>query len=272
MSLTNQIVRSLPYPVLEEGNLSFPDAKYEVSINSQGDTSVCIDHKIENARFIQKLLNDGKAKYACMVSLPIVGYRKLHISESPKQKVEWDADLVATFPMLKPLIICVKGFNYVPNKHDDIATEWQGVDISFPPGARLALKRFFGHNGAITSLLNICSDSELPDGCFEVHACTEGGFYFQVKVAGNLHRFLDSGSNNHRNSIVTNIISRCFEILTKDYSKSDENDGGWEQYPNLKALADDLRGKGLAVWDEETFLADKVATQYLPHIISSLED
>ena len=48
MPQDGEIVRCLPYPVLEDGNLSYPRGDYEVDAKPQdGGTSVIIHHMIQ---------------------------------------------------------------------------------------------------------------------------------------------------------------------------------------------------------------------------------
>ena len=264
----SRIVRSFPYPVLEDGNLSFAKGSYNVDIKSTSDTSIVLEHQLKNASLIEKLISQKKAEYGCLVAIPQAGYRKLHLSSVSSQTIEWDSDFVATPPIFKPIIVCAKAHQCKLDKKDGIAEEWEGIPISIPKGARLALKRFFRQDGNIIGLLSICPNPSFREGSFEIKARDDEGFFFKVEMATDLSNFVQNPGeySGQRKSIFTHIISRCFEILEKDYGRDDENgEGKWEQFGNLKALADDLKSKGLPIWDEDGFFADKVATQYEPH-------
>ena len=46
-----EVSRSIPYPVLEDGNLSYPDGQYQVSIVPDGNVSVIVDHQLAGSPF-----------------------------------------------------------------------------------------------------------------------------------------------------------------------------------------------------------------------------
>ena len=276
MADPNNILRSLPYPALEDGNLSFPKGEYRVPIEPQSDNRIVVEHRLEGAPLLQKLIDEEKAKYGCFVSVPLANYRKLHLSSDAKQEIEWDLDIAAEPPRIKPVIICTAEYTCKLNEETDgVSKEWQDISITIPRGARLASKRFYRPDENIFSLLKLEKESSFSRGCFEVGACGEAGFYFSVKVASDLFNFLQNPAEHlkHRKSIITHMISRCFEILAKDYGRDDESDEGkWEQYSNLRALAGALKDKKLPLWDEPDFSADRVATQYEPHLLPSLDE
>ena len=84
------IVRSLPYPVLER-NLSYPRGEYRVEPSPRRDGhSAELRHVVVNAPFVEAMLREGRAVYACLVSVPRTGYRKLEQSSRAVQVVRWD--------------------------------------------------------------------------------------------------------------------------------------------------------------------------------------
>ncbi len=271
MAQAGEVLRALPYPVLEDGNLSYPDGGYTAEVIPQtDDTGVTICHKISQVPFLDRVIRQGQAKYGCLVAVPLTGYRKLDLSADALQDIKWDMAVVGEPPMLRPLIVSVAEFRVRLGSDDGVAGAWQGPEITFPKGARLALRGYSRTSSSAHELLVINQDQKMPAGSFEVSQCEEEGFYFRVSVASDLYPFLQNagGHENHRRSILTHIVSRCFEILKQDYrSQSEEEDerAEWEQFSNLKALADELRRHNLPVWDDEDFSADKVATQLYPH-------
>ena len=266
-----EIVRCLPYPVLEDGNLSYPKGGYEVDAKPQDDgTSVIIHHTIQGAPFLDRILQQGRGKYGCLVSVPLTGYRKLHLSDGAYQQVSWDIRVVGEPPMLRPLILSVSEISCRLEPEDGVAEAWQGQNITFPRGARLALSRYLRPSSSLHELLDVRKAEDLPAGSFKVEACSGDGFYFQVLVAPDLFPFLqNAGENkNHRDSLLTHVTSRCFEILKgypREQGEDEEGSAWWEKYPNLSALAEELERKKLPVWDDDGFLADEVATKLYPH-------
>ncbi len=143
MAQIGEIVRSLPYPTIEDGNLSYSKGEYLVEITPQIDGgSVILNHTIKGAAFIERLIIEGKAKYGCLVSVPLTGYRKLHLSDNARQRVEWDMGVVGEPPMLRPVIVSVTAISCKLGQDDGVAEAWQGREVAIPKGARLALKSY----------------------------------------------------------------------------------------------------------------------------------
>ncbi len=271
MARVGDSVRLLPYPALEDGNLSYPYGEYLVETTPQTDgVSVFLDHTVKGAAFLERVLVEGKAKYGCLVSVPLTGYRRLHLSDNSHQRVEWDKGVVGEPPMLRPVIISVAEITCELGPKDEVAIAWQGRAIDIPRGARLAVKPYLRPTSSLHHLLHVVKDSELPNGCFEVKPCEDEGFYFKVNVAPNLFPFLQNsrGREDHRKSVLTHVASRCLEILTRDYKEQNEEGGEgskWGSFRNLVALAEELEKSGLSIWDEDDFAADRIATQLYPH-------
>ena len=278
MALVGSLVRSLPYPIIEEGNLSYPNGEYQVETTpQQGGVSVLVNHTIKGAAFLERLLFEGKAKYGCLVSVPLTGYRRLNLSEDANQRVEWDMGVVGEPPMLRPVVVSVTEISCILRPEDEIAEAWQGREIVIPRGARLALKSYLRPTSSLHHLLHVVNDSDLPNGSFEVKPCDQEGFYFKVHAAADLFPFLQNAGAHvdHRGSVLTHVVSRCLEILAQDYSDQDEagEDGmKWESFRNLQALANELEKRELPIWYEDGFAADKVATRLYPHCPPKSED
>lgn len=63
------VVRSLPYPVLEPGNLSYPRGEYRVEPSPRQDGhSAELRHVVVNAPFVEAMLREGRAVYMLVVS------------------------------------------------------------------------------------------------------------------------------------------------------------------------------------------------------------
>ena len=270
------VTRSIPYPVLEDGNLSYPKGEYHVSIVPQGDASVVVDHQLQGVPFIDRLLREGRCNYGCLVSVPLTGYRKIELSNDARQIVEWHINVIGEPPMLRPLIVTVDEFKCTLDSNDGVNEAWQGQSITFPKGARIALRGYLKAFSSLNQLLEVVKDVNLPLGSFEVQPCTEEGFYFKVKVATDLFGFIQDhgGHQLHRGSILTHVASRCFEILKQNYGQSqvvNDDEEDWRQFRNLLALSEFLEQKDLKIWDEDEFSPEKVATCLYPHKLPDFE-
>ena len=79
------------HPMLESGNLSFPKGRYLMDFRPGEDrSSYVIEHRIEGAALIERLLESGRAQYACIVSSPISSYRRTHLSSEAQHEVGWE--------------------------------------------------------------------------------------------------------------------------------------------------------------------------------------
>ena len=270
MNRSSEAVRFLPYPILEAGSLSYDRGEYRVTaVAGKDGTSVTLRHEIQGAPLVDSLLREGKARYACLVSVPATGFRKLELCDVSEQRVEWHLEVVGEPPMLRPLIVAVESVSCSLTKEHGVARAWQGVQLTIPVGARLALHEYLRTSSSIHNLVVLRHDPKMNDGTLKVQECTEDGFYFLVTTATDVFRFLQnpSGFPNHRLSILTHIVSRCFEILKRCYGipEDTESDAGWRDFRSLRALAAELKAKDLPCWEDDEFDPFKVSTQLYPH-------
>lgn len=123
MSRANSIVKALPYPAIEDGNFSFPNGVYEIKPKASGnsETKATLCHELKGASFVEKLIQNGEAKFACLVSVPKTGFRKLCIANSNEQEIIWDLNVVGEPPILGPVIVYVgDGMRHKLTKQDGV--------------------------------------------------------------------------------------------------------------------------------------------------------
>lgn len=260
-------VRSNKHPILESGNLSFPNGKYTLEFEPQPDrTSFFITHKIEGAPLINRLLDKKFAKYGCIVSSPASGYRKTLLSTSSRQEIRWDVSDLGEPPLFTPIIVCSKkkvNLSLSIECHG-IHEIWNKEVISLEKGARLAVGQVFQLQSTILNMLTIHDDKDLEKGQMSVQSQTEP-FRFSVHVSTEVFNYLSHYRTELRNSIMTHIVTACLAHLQRDYSKGeDDPEDGWQRYRNLSALADYLRAKGHCHWSDDEFQPEAVATSLYP--------
>ena len=276
MTVYSNMVRAFPFPVLEDGNLSFPEGEYapEITID-ENDCAAEIHHKIMAAPLIEHLINNKKAACCCTVSIPKTGYRELFQGDSFSQNITWGRDWVGEPPTLRPLIVCTGKIVHKLQEEDGVHDMWVGETIYFQKGAKIAVGSDFRPTSSIQSLLKIENDDSLKPGQMQINPTTDNGFYFIVKVASDLYKFLRSpgGSdhNKHSRSILIHAVSSCFSILANEYSNANSEEG-WQSYSNLRALAGDMENKQIVVWYEDDFKPEKAATALYPHLIPVSEE
>ena len=274
MQNLSEIVRSFPYPVLEEGNLSFPEGEYFPLIKLENDCTATISHKVENAPLINSFLGKGTAAYCCAVSIPKTGYRKLFNSNDPNQKIEWESEWVGEPPVLRPCIVCVEEIIQKLNEADGVHNMWIDKETTFQKGAKLAIGPDYRPKSSMESLLSFSNDEELEPGKMRIETCSDQGFYFNVKVASDLYYFLNNPGGDERNkhcrSIKIHAASSCFSRLAREYNperKDEDSDETWRSYSNLLALAGEMEKNKLPLWDEPGFRPEEAATALYPHLI-----
>ena len=260
-------VRAHDHPMLETGNLSFPEGRYVLDFKAGDDrSSYTISHRISGAPLITRLLDSQQARYACIVSSPISSYRATHVSDDAQHEVRWDADELGEPPMFTPVIVCSEALEITLDaRRDGVHRIWDNQKISLHKGSRLALGSVIQLESSILHLLSLHEDANLKDGQFVVEPESEP-FRFRVNVSTKLHQFLRYRASEHRSNIMTHIVTACLARLQHEYAH-DDGDSGWESHRNLKAFADYLAHQGLGHWTDDDFRPEKVATALYPHVL-----
>jgi hypothetical protein len=262
---SSPIVHALPYPVLEAGNLSFPEGNYEPIVKMCEDgCSVEITHQISGAPFIEKLIDKGLVEYCCLFSVPKSGIRRLYKTEVTG-KIEWVDTIVGESPKLRPILIYTGEDKKIKfTKECGVAELWLGKTITLPKGARLARGKFLNVNSSECQFLRFAKIPELPRGTFNVEANTEDGFYFMVKSSPDVFHFVQRPEMESalRSGLLTAVVAQCFSILKIDYNESDDN--SIESFPNLKILSSKLMAEYGYDWNDEEFDPMLAATNLYP--------
>lgn len=269
-------VRVHEFPVLEAGNLSFPNGRYIVGFEPCSDqASFSITHRIEGAQLINDLISDGLMTFVCTVASPISSYRKSHISNTAHHIVDWDENDLGEPPLFTPMVVVSKSFKRkLKTKRDGVHPLWHGRRIKFEAGMRLAVGDVVQLHSSVLHLLSFYSENSLQDGEFQVKAETQEGFRFRVELASDLFKFMQYRTDDPaRAHIITHIVSACFGLLKSEFSRDDDEEGGWRSYRSLQALADHLKSENLPHWSEGSeFIPELVATKLYPHRLQITAD
>ena len=267
---SSNAIRSHGFPVLESGNLSFPNGRYTLDFTPGNDrASFVLKHRIEGAPLISRLLKDEKARYVCAVSSPISSYRRTHISSSRSQQIQWNTDDLGEPPLFTPMIVSIDSFHLrLKKKRDGVHEVWHNQRVAITKGSRLALGHVVQLRSSILQLLSLRSEKELKDGEFRVLAATEEGFQFRVDLNPELHAFLQiSSKDGIREHIMTHIVTACLALLQREFKEDSDEEGGWKSYRSLRALADFLTSRGLLHWSDDDFKPEYIATKLYPHVL-----
>ena len=270
-------VRVFLHPVLEEGNLSFPNGDYTPEIQSGTDGySAVVRHIVRQAPFVERLVARKQAVCCCAISIPITGYRRLFWTDGFEQKIKLDEAQLGEPPILRPLILCRQAVRHTLSREDGVHQMWVNKEIHLEKGSKLAIGPAYRMMSSLQSLLSIENDNSLQPGQIHVSGCSEDGFYFKVRMASDLYGFIQKPEGEaryfHRCSILTHACSSCFALLANDYEDNGEGEDGWRSYANLRALAAEMENKGLNIWNTEDFSPEKAATAMWPHRIPSKEE
>ena len=187
-------IGSHSHPVLEEGNLSFPRGRYIVGFVSREDgPSFELVHRLEEAGLISRLLRQGKARYACVVSSPRSFYRRTHLSDLPRHTIAWNPQELGEPPLFTPMILSTRPQQLVLNADgDDVHPAWNGVSLAISTGTRLALGHVFDLRSSVMQMIRMEADDSLEGHRFRVQAQSEP-FAFVVKASPTLYRYVENG-------------------------------------------------------------------------------
>ncbi len=272
---SSNAIRSHSFPVLEAGNLSFPNGRYTLEFEPGSDqTSFVLRHRIEGASLISRLLDEGKARYVCAVSSPISSYRRTHVSRTASQRIGWDEQDLGEPPLFTPMIVSVESCSLLLSEQQDgVHGIWDQQFVNITTGSRLALGHVVQLRSSILQLLSLHSSQDLGDGEFYVDAETQQGFQFRVNLNPGLHAFLQfAGKDGIRGHIMTHIVTACLALLQRDFHADSEDEGGWRSYRNLCAFADFLKSRNLPHWSDSGFQPERVATKLYPHALPKMPE
>lgn len=231
-----------------------------------------VKHEIEKAPFITRLVEEGRAAFACIVSSPISSYRKTHSSRGPRQRIECAQVDLGEPPMFTPLVVCTDQIvRTLDAQTDGVDSIWHGQTITLYKGSRLAVGSIIRLEASMAHLLTMHADASLEPGQFFVEEQTEP-YQFSVKLHPDLHRFLRYKSDQHvqRHNIIVNIVTACLALLQREWGAGDD-DKDWESVPNLKAFAAHLDARDIPHWTEVDFIPEKAATKLYPLKLTVLD-
>lgn len=263
--------RAFAWPVLEAGNGSFRLGTYSIVCDDkEPGRSFLLQHSISDAPLIEKWMTQERLLFVCAVAAPRSMYRALHVSEDPKQLIEWNQEDLGEPPMFTPMILTRFNFDYVTTSQaDGLDQIWDNRQLRLPKGARVAIGTTFRFMSGIEGILDFNQNPDLEPGRFEVRASAEDGFRFKVHLAHDLFVYLRhhrSKNETTRRNIMVHVVTAALSLLQKDYGE-DDGDEGWRSFRNLVGLANLLQENDLAHWSTDEFSPELVSTGLDPHIL-----
>ena len=246
--------------------MSFPRGAYLTEIvGGEDEQSMELTHRITDAPLIERLLRDGVAEYACIVSSPKSFYRRTHRSKAPSQTVRWDRTQMGEPPLFTPLVYCQHSRDIkLAAERDGVHEIWDGITVQLREGSRLAVGHVFDLRSSFTRMLRIRLSEELGSR-IRVEYANESSC-FVAEVGPQLHRFLKRATpgSSTRCNVMTTIVTACFAHLREHYPDEESI----EQERTLVALAAHVREKHGNSWTDEGFAPEEAATALFPHKLS----
>ena len=259
--------RARPFPVLETGNGSFPEAVYRVTIDTERPgQSIRVAHAVENAPLLQRWIADGAVRFLCATSAPISAYRRVSKSDIPEQIVEWNPDDLGSHPLFTPMLVLRQAIQHVVDAQaDGLNALWHGRQLQLPKAARVAVGSTFSLQGGIQGLLRLRLVDDLPAGSFRVKTDTTADLMFLVEAAPDLHAYLaQERPGPTRGNIMTHVVSAALGVLQREYGPG-KNEEVQESDRNLRALANTLRDNNCLHWHHGDFRPEEVASRMYRH-------
>ena len=267
----NPTSRAFHWPVLEAGNISYQSGTYSVSWEErERGRSFTLRHQVQGAPLISTWINETKVSFVCSVASPRSMYRRLHVSSTPEQVIEWEESDLGEPPMFTPMLIAQgEIYHTVDCESDGLNPMWEGRKLSLKTGARIAVGQTFKLQSGLNGILEFNLDEELGPGQIRVEPSSENGFTFKVHLPPGLFHHLQYRRNDMPGTnIMIHVISTALGILQRDYADAEDQEGtGWQSYRNLVGLADFLGEKGAGIWSDEDFRPELAATILYPHPI-----
>ena len=262
--------RARPFPVLETGNGSFPEAVYRVTIDTdKPGQSIRVAHAVENAPLLQRWIADGAVRFLCATSAPISAYRRVSKSDTPEHIVEWNRDDLGSHPLFTPMLVLKQETEHVVDAQaDGLNALWHGRQLQLPKAARVAVGSTFVLQGGIQGLLRLRLVEDLPAGSFRVKTDTTADLMFLVEVAPDLHAYLaEQRPGPTRGNIMTHVVSAALRVLQREYGQ-EENEEIENSDRNLQALANTFKDNNCPHWKSNDFRPEEVASRMYPHRVA----
>lgn len=270
--------RAFPFPVLSEASICYIDRvsyKAKVSRNAEGG-NILVEHRLSGNNLVASLINEKRAKFACVVSVPATMHRETHSVDREGellavQSIPCDEGELSTTPRLRPIVVCTESIGpKLVEDSDGLDPFYNGEHVSFPDGAIIAdadWQDFRGHG----SILRVRNDEKREFGTFEVTISETEGFYFIVYAAPALYDFLQHPGE--RGDKCLDILTHAFTSgLAKLHAHKALREGEWKNYQALQILHQDLTARGLKTWEDDDFSPELAATTIYPHDVEFEEE
>lgn len=242
-------------PVLTEdgSRLDWPDAAYRPEVRLR-DGLARIEHRIERAPALERLLAEGAARWAIELRCPKTLLARIRTSAAPRMEVRWEPHEVDGQVYLIPGLLAMRD---VRLETDGLNALWSGRDaLDVPEGWWLARGQPYPVKTLGETILSFREDRTLPDGAMKVASDQSSGqLGFIVSLAPDVFPSVE----RDRSMQVAGLIGVCALFPTVFGDDADEQH---------RALADEIRGRleaaNVPAWDDGAYDPARAATAIEP--------
>ena len=268
-------VSAFPFPVLSESSLCYVEGvSYEASIERKDEKDdITVEHRLRGDSLVATLINEKRAKFACVVSAPLTMHRKVHPLETDSQGNAWATQRISCnegelsgIPRLRPIVVCTENIPpvLVRASHGLDRVFYSGEHVEFPDGTIIAdagWMKFGGHRG----LFQVECDANLPNGTVKVTESMTDGFYFVVSVHPEMYAIMqDERENSECKNIMIGALTDALSALQNGDLREE-----WQDHQTLQALHRDLVAHGLVTWEDKDFRPLLAASTIRPFALTA---
>lgn len=233
-----------------------------------------IQHELKGDCVIAAMIREGKAKFACTISIPMTMYRTLEIHdkeinsdpENARQIVSWVQENHHEDIFIMPRVICVKDSGAVEFNSSGFNHLFKEDKISFSKNLILALgEGIHSEPLQVESLIVPEPDENLAPGQIKVLEGDDG--IFKLRMDQRTYDTIKAEKNSNAYNIARHALTVVFSIIHEKYKESNDD----PLQGDYADLAKALESKRIPLWNtwgdigESEFTAEMAATKFEPY-------
>ncbi len=243
---------ALPVLVEDGSRLDWPDAAYRPEVRLR-DGLARVEHRIERAPALERLLAEGAARWAIELRCPKTLLARINTSAEPRMEVRWEPHEVDGQVYLIPGLLAMRDVRLETDGLNDL---WSGrAPLDMPGGWWLARGQPYPVKTLGETILSFREDRALPEGGMRVASDQGSG---QIRFTVFLAPDVFPSVERDRSMQVAGLIGVCALFPTVFGDDAEEH----------RALAEEIRGRlveaGVRAWDDDGYDPARAATAIEP--------
>ena len=257
--MTERILQALPM-VTEDGlRMDWVGVNYLPDIKVS-DNSAVVMNNLSNGEELERLVDEGLAKWVLEVKCPKTLYASIHESDQREIVVSWDPSQVDDEVFLRPGMVAVHNLR-VPGAAL-LPSIWNPVFVDIPAGWWLVQGNTRTSRPLMASLLTFRLDESLDKGCMNVlEDRSKGNLRFIVGLATGLFE----SRHRDRDIHIAGLISALASLGIRPPSEDDED-------TVLTALKARLEEAGVPTWEDPVGYDPALAATILEPFVEAIVD